>query len=76
MKINLLKNASKATFIMFVTMFFMPAKTIAQSEGDLSIGGEKVTALNANDLSAVAPGVSGTISMKLKQRHLRCKMQQ
>ena len=51
-------------------MFFMPAKTIAQSDGDLSIGGEKVTALNANDLSAVAPGVSGTIKYEAKTKTL------
>ena len=70
MKINLLKNASTATFIMFATMFFMPAKTIAQSDGDLSIGGEKVTVLNANDLSAVAPGVSGTIKYEAKTKTL------
>lgn len=70
MKINLLKNASTATFIMFATMFFMPVKIIAQSDGDLSIGGEKVTALNANDLSAVAPGVSGTIKYEAKTKTL------
>ena len=62
---------------MFVTMFFMPVKTIAQSDGDLSIGGEKVTALNANDLSAVAPGVSGTIKYEAKNKDTyAAKMQQ